>query len=102
LRDLVTAGDVEQPEGQGEQHRQWLELLHTHNVIGSWVRLPGVDIIMFGTSKSCEVVSSGLDRLSLAKTRCLPIPCVNEDYQAPQYDCIFAQAANLSLSDNIM
>jgi len=69
----------------------------THNAIGSWMRLPGVEIMVFGTVASCEVISRGNYGI-----RCLEFPCVNEMYQIPQYDCIFAQAANLSIAENIM
>lgn len=37
---------------------EWLEALHTFNAINSWVRLPDVEVILFGSETACAFVAS--------------------------------------------
>lgn len=94
---------------------EWLEALHTYNAINSWMRLPNVRVILFGSDVACRFVATFVPA---SLVTCEPIPCVNAEFnvriiigreclftanvQTPQYDCLFARAAELATSEFLM
>ena len=92
--------DFDNVPSEGDQTR-WLEELHTYNAIGSWLRLPSVEVLLFGITESCQLAAQFFDSFP-NRPVCRPIPCVDEVYGTPKYDCLFGEAANLSVTEFIM
>jgi len=91
LGDKATRGD----------QRQLVMILHTMNTVGSWLELPQTEVILFGTPETCQVLKT-LEKRHRRKATCQSIPCVHPEYDIPQVDCLFVQAANISETKYLM
>jgi hypothetical protein len=86
--------------------RVWSDYHTLRVAIRSWVRLP-VHILLFADDATCALVSRdvlrGLDATAAAqRVRCEPFACVNPQYGAPTYDCIFARARAVATTPLLM
>lgn len=81
-----------------ETQVDWLEALHTKNSITAWIQL-GVQVILFGEEAQCEYART---LLPPSQGICLPLPCMNEEYKVPQYDCLFAKASEVATTEFVM
>ena len=101
LRDFNFSSNSANDHLETVLHTEWMEVLHTHNAIGSWLRLPEVSVILFGVESSCRLVMSLVEN-SPQMPLCLPIPCFDEIYHVPRYDCLFSKAAEVANSEFLM
>ena len=98
LRDLP---ESEETYSQKEEDLStWLGMIHTYNSLNSWIRLPNVKVLLYGTLQSCKFVGHFLDPSS--SWSCLPIPCYNQEYNVPTYDCLFKNSSAFSNTEFMM